>query len=85
MNFPCPPLSRPHRSISAAASVSSSSRFHATLEQGGTWFEDDQTLYQSGGVNYGNSHVPIFGQTLYLTDLLGPTARTAQAFIAERW
>jgi hypothetical protein len=46
-------------------------RFHATLEQGGTKFEDDQTLYQSGGVNYGNSLIPIFGQTLDLTDLLG--------------
>src|SRR5580658_2614332 len=46
-------------------------RFHVTLEQGGTKFESDQTLYQSGGVNYGNSLVPIFGQTLDLTDLLG--------------
>ncbi len=46
-------------------------RFHITLEQGGTKFENDQTLYQSGGVNYGNSLVPIFGQTLDLTDLLG--------------
>jgi len=46
-------------------------RFHVTLEQGGTKFENDQTLYQSGGVNYGNSLVPIFGQTLDLTDLLG--------------
>ncbi len=46
-------------------------RFHVTLEQGGTTFEDDQTLYQSGGVNYGNSLVPVFGQTLALTDLLG--------------
>jgi len=46
-------------------------RFHVTLEQGGTTFEDDQTLYQTGGVNYGNSLVPVFGQTLALTDLLG--------------
>jgi hypothetical protein len=46
-------------------------RLHLTLEQGGTAFENDQTLYQSGGVNYGNSLVPIFGQTLNLTDLLG--------------
>jgi hypothetical protein len=46
-------------------------RFHVTLEQGGTTFEDDQTLYQSGGVNYGNSLAPIFGQALDLTDLLG--------------
>ena len=46
-------------------------RFHITLEQGGTTFEDNETLFQSGGVNYGNSLVPIFGQTLDLTDYLG--------------
>ncbi len=46
-------------------------RFHATLEQGGTWYHDDQTVYQQSGVNYGNSTTPVFGQTLYLTDLLG--------------
>src|SRR5580704_10278355 len=46
-------------------------RFHVTLEQGGTTFEDDETLFQSGGVNYGNSPAPIFGQTLDLTDYLG--------------
>ncbi len=45
-------------------------RFHATLEQGGTRFEDDQTLYQSGGVNFGNSLAPVAGQTIALTDLL---------------
>jgi hypothetical protein len=45
--------------------------FHITLEQGGTTFENDQTLYQGSGVNYGNSLVPIFGETLDLTDLLG--------------
>ncbi len=46
-------------------------RFHVTLEQGGTTFEDNETLFQSGGVNYGNSLVPIFGQTLDLTGYLG--------------
>ena len=46
-------------------------RFHATLEQGGTWYHEDQTLYQASGVNLGNTTTPIFGQTLYLTDLLG--------------
>jgi hypothetical protein len=45
-------------------------RFHATLEQGGTRFEDNQTVYQSSGVNYGNLTAPIFGQTLDLTSLL---------------
>jgi len=46
-------------------------RFHVTLEQGGTKFEDDETLFQSGGVNYGNTLAPIFGQTLDLTGYLG--------------
>jgi hypothetical protein len=46
-------------------------RFHVTVEQGGTRFENDQTVYQSGGVNYGNSLAPIFGQNIYLTDMLG--------------
>jgi hypothetical protein len=44
--------------------------FHATLEQGGTRYFDDQTLYQAGGVNNGNSLDPVFGQNLYLTNLL---------------
>ena len=28
-------------------------RFHATLEQGGTWYHNDQTVYQASGVNLG--------------------------------
>ncbi len=43
-------------------------RFHATLEQGGTTLRDDQQAYDST-VNYGNSYVPYFGQTLDLTNL----------------
>lgn len=46
-------------------------RFHATLEQGGTRFQNNQTVYQSSGVNYGNFYAPVFGNTLDLTDLLG--------------
>lgn len=46
-------------------------RFHVTFEQGGTRYANDQTVYQSHGVNYGNSLAPIFGQTLDLTSLLG--------------
>ena len=46
------------------------SRFHITLEQGGTTFKDDQQLNQSPGqVNYGNFFSPVLGQTLYLTGL----------------
>jgi len=46
-------------------------RFHVTLEEGGTAFKSDQSLYQnSGSVNSGNLSRPIFGQTLDLTSLL---------------
>ena len=47
-------------------------RFHLTLEEGGTWFKSDQSLFQnpSAPVNYGNSGAPVFGQTLYLNSLL---------------
>ncbi len=45
--------------------------FHATLEEGGTTFRDDQSLYQNnGGINYGNVLTPILGQQLYLSNLL---------------
>ncbi len=46
-------------------------RFHVTLEEGGTAFKSDQSLYQSpGSVNFGNFSTPIFGQTLDLTALI---------------
>jgi hypothetical protein len=46
-------------------------RFHATLEEGGTTFKDDQSVYQNpGSTNYGNVSTPVFGQTLYLSSLL---------------
>lgn len=45
--------------------------FQVTLEEGGTVFKSNETLYQTpGSVNYGDSSSPIFGQTLYLNDLL---------------
>jgi hypothetical protein len=48
------------------------SRFHVTLEEGGTTFKSAQSLYQSpqSPVNYGNVSAPILGQTLDLTSLL---------------
>ena len=46
-------------------------RFHATLEEGGTTFRDDENLFQTpGSTNYGNLSAPYLGQTLYLTSLL---------------
>jgi len=44
-------------------------RFHATLEEGGTTFNSGQSMFQGGPTNYGNSSVPVFGQTLDLTSL----------------
>jgi hypothetical protein len=44
--------------------------FHATLEQGGTTFKDDQQVYSSSGVvNPGNNLKPTWGQQLYLNSL----------------
>jgi hypothetical protein len=46
-------------------------RVHLTLEEGGTVFQNDQTLYQApGSTNYGNLAPPFFGQTIDLTNLL---------------
>ena len=46
-------------------------RFHATVEEGGTTFKDDQSVYMSSGtINYGNVSSPLLGQTIYLSHLL---------------
>ncbi len=46
-------------------------RVHATLEQGGTSFTDDQNVYDTpGAANYGNVNTLVFGQKLNLTSLL---------------
>jgi hypothetical protein len=46
-------------------------RFHATIEQGGTTFKDDQRVYQNPeSTNFGNVLTPVFGKTLDLTSLL---------------
>jgi len=45
-------------------------RFHVSLEQGGTRFRDDQQVFTSSSArNNGNNSVPVFGQTLFLTNL----------------
>ena len=46
-------------------------RFHATVEEGGTTFNSNESLYQnSGKLNPGNRNTPIFGQALDLTSLV---------------
>jgi hypothetical protein len=44
-------------------------RFHATLEQGGTAFKDDQRLYQATGTNPGDRTSTFLGQRLSLATL----------------
>ncbi len=45
-------------------------RFHATLEQGGTTYKDDQQVYNNLDSNYGNRTTLYNRQQLYLGDLL---------------
>jgi hypothetical protein len=47
------------------------SRVSLTIEQGGTTFKDDQSLFEGLGVrNTGNRETPFLGQTLFLGNLL---------------
>ncbi len=43
--------------------------FHVTLEEGGTTYKNDQTLYNTQ-TNTGNVSTPVLGQTLSLSNLL---------------
>jgi hypothetical protein len=43
-------------------------KWHATLEQGGTTYKDDQQVFTSSG-NLGNFTTPLFGQQLFLSNL----------------
>ena len=46
-------------------------RLNFTVEQGGTRFKDDQSLFEGPGVrNIGNRETPLLGQTLFLGNLL---------------
>jgi hypothetical protein len=45
-------------------------RLHGLVEQGGTTFKDDESLYQASGVNFGDVNTPVLGQTLFLNSVL---------------
>ena len=46
-------------------------RFHVTLEQGGTTFKDDQSVFTNSNIrNLGNVTTPLLGQTQFLGSLL---------------
>ncbi len=69
--FPVPNTLRDQTSLYRGGVRFELRRFHATLEQGGTTFKDDQSVFQNpGSTNFGNVATPIFGQKTDLTNLL---------------
>ena len=69
--FPVPNTLRDQTSLYRGGVRFELRRFHATLEQGGTTFKDDQSVFQNpGSINFGNVATPIFGHTTDLTNLL---------------
>jgi hypothetical protein len=70
-NYPVPNTLRDSTNLFRGGVKFEKPRFHVTLEEGGTDFKSDQSLFQSpGSVNPGNFQAPVFGQTLDLTSLL---------------
>jgi hypothetical protein len=70
-NYPVPNTLRDSTDLYRGGVRFEKPHFSVTLEEGGTAFKSDQSLYQNpGSTNYGNFSSPIFGQTLYLSSLL---------------
>jgi hypothetical protein len=70
-NYPVPNTLRDSTDLYRGGVRFEKPHFHLTVEEGGTVFKSDQSLYQNpGSTNYGNFSSPIFGQTLDLTSLL---------------
>lgn len=69
--YPVPNRIRDTTSVYRAGVRFELHRFHATLEQGGTTFKDDQRVFTTSSTpNYGNVTAPLLGQTQYLSSLL---------------
>ena len=59
-------------------------KFHVTLEQGGTTFSNNQTLYQlPGSTNYGNVSGPILGQAITLNSLVAAYGITGSSIFSK--
>ncbi len=71
-NYPVPNTLRDSTDLYRAGVRFEKPRFHVTLEEGGTVFKSDQSLFQGpGSVNLGNFSAPtFFGQSLDLNNLL---------------
>jgi hypothetical protein len=74
--FPVPNTLRDETNLYRAGVRIELKRFHVTLEEGGTTFKDDQSVFQGslaqnqGPTNFGNLLTPVFGETINLTTLL---------------
>jgi hypothetical protein len=68
--YPVPNLLRDHTDNYRGGVRLELKQFHATLEQGGTVFKDDQQVYNNLDRNYGNRTTLYNGQQLYLGSLL---------------
>ncbi len=58
-------------------------RFHATMEQGGIIFRDDQNLFATGGLNRGNRTTLFLGNTLVLNTLNQDTGIRGRGFYSK--
>jgi hypothetical protein len=67
--FPVPNTLRDQTSLYRGGVRFELRRFHVTLEQGGTTFKDDQSVFNNS-INLGNVATPVFGQRTALTDML---------------
>ncbi|HEV8038446.1 MAG TPA: hypothetical protein VGP62_06250, partial [Bryobacteraceae bacterium] len=70
-NYPVPNTLRDSTDLYRGGVRFEKPRLHVTLEEGGTVFKSDQSLFQNpGSLNSGNFPAPVFGQTLDLGSLL---------------
>ncbi|HTW63994.1 MAG TPA: hypothetical protein VME17_05225 [Bryobacteraceae bacterium] len=79
-NYPVPDTMRDSTDLYRAGIRFEKRRLQITLEEGGTVYKSDQSLYQApGSTNYGNFSAPILGQTLDLTSLLAAYGATGSS------
>jgi hypothetical protein len=67
--YPVPTNLNDHTNVYRGGVRIGRSRFHGTIEVGGTTFKDDQQVFWNDGTNFGNVSTPVQGQTLFLSGL----------------
>lgn len=67
--FPVPTTLRDQTNVYRGGVRIELRKFHVTLEEGGTTFKDDQSLFQNSGINQGNVANLFLGQQISLSNL----------------